>query len=51
MIAWAAELSWGLEAPFKGTTVVDLNVKVPPVVLGKKEWKKIHWKFDTGGNT
>lgn len=33
LIAWAAELSWGLEAPFEGTTVADLKVKVPPGVL------------------
>lgn len=40
MIAWAAELSWCLEASFKGATVVDLKVKVSPVVLGEKKKKK-----------
>lgn len=34
LIAWAAELSWGLEAPFESATVVDLEVKVPPGVVG-----------------
>lgn len=36
LIAWAAELSWGLEAPFESATVVDLKVKVPPGVVSSE---------------
>lgn len=45
LIAWAAELSWGLEAPFEGTTVADLKVKVPPGVLISGTKKKSSLKI------
>ena len=32
--------SWGLEAPFESTTVVDLKVKVPPGVVSSGKKKK-----------